>query len=593
MIDTLVSSSVLVSAVCILRCLLKGRVSPRLQYMLWLLPLFRMVLPWFYPFSELLGTWKSAFSVMTAAERVKDQMIGGTAWEYVADNLVSGRVYGSLEQAPALAARAAAVDLQLYIMGIWIAGSLAIAGWMVFVNLRFSRWLKRNRRPYTGSIPAFVNRPVWVVSGLSSPCYMKFGGSEHLYLPEEIAADETMARHALAHETGHVLHADLMWGIVRCVLLCYYWVNPFVWIAAVLSRRDGELFCDETAVALLGEEERYAYGKTILDIAAQHTSGGSLFSAATTMGAGKRTLKERIQILAKAPKTSCMAAAICCGIAVCLAACTYSAAKTGPDSSEASAGEAGAGQSGDDEPRGRGESEAAGGPENETSDQARSPGYGDELAVLESRRYGNFYRLTVQRRDAQTKEPMELTWNFPGEGGFQFEVLLLGDGAGSAGEHPVMGYGTSRVTAEDFSQATVDIWNVEGAKEVQMILSDGYGKTVCSYELEDAEPLSVSLEEQVIAGAGDTRAVISQMTIYSNAVWLRLAGETPEKAQEFLDENAVILEVETREGIQQFHNQRIVYGGRNGAVIDLLYLFETELFPGAEVKRVRAEAWGR
>ena len=169
----------------------------------------------------------------------------------------------------------------------------------------------------------------------------------------------------------------------------------------------------------------------------------------------------------------------------------------------------------------------------------------------------------------------------------------MGDGAGSAGEHPVMGYGTSRITAEDFSQVTVDVWNMEGAKEVQMILSDGYGKTVCSYELEDAEPLSVSLEEQVIAGADDTRAVLSQMTIYSNAVWLRLAGETPEKAQEFLDENAVILEVETREGIQQFHNQRIVYGGRNGAVIDLLYLFETELFPGAEVKRVRAEAWGR
>lgn len=43
-------------------------------------------------------------------------------------------------------------------------------------------------------------------------------------------------------------------------------VNPLVWVAAWFSRLDCELACDEGALKRLGEEERIAYGKTLLQV---------------------------------------------------------------------------------------------------------------------------------------------------------------------------------------------------------------------------------------------------------------------------------------------------------------------------------------
>ncbi|MBS6009934.1 MAG: hypothetical protein KH943_09415, partial [Haemophilus parahaemolyticus] len=39
----------------------------------------------------------------------------------------------------------------------------------------------------------------------------------------------------------HARRRDHIWGGLRCILLCYYWINPLVWAAAFLSKRDCEL----------------------------------------------------------------------------------------------------------------------------------------------------------------------------------------------------------------------------------------------------------------------------------------------------------------------------------------------------------------
>ena len=45
LLELLVTSSVLISGVTALRCLLRGRISPRLQYALWVLVLVRLLIP--------------------------------------------------------------------------------------------------------------------------------------------------------------------------------------------------------------------------------------------------------------------------------------------------------------------------------------------------------------------------------------------------------------------------------------------------------------------------------------------------------------------------------------------------------------------
>jgi beta-lactamase regulating signal transducer with metallopeptidase domain len=103
----------------------------------------------------------------------------------------------------------------------------------------------------------------------------------------------------LAHELCHYRHRDHIWALLRGLCLVLYWWNPLVWLAAVFSRIDGELACDEGAVSRLGDTERAAYGHTLLDLAVLKQGPESLLRTATSIGAGKREMKSRIYALTK------------------------------------------------------------------------------------------------------------------------------------------------------------------------------------------------------------------------------------------------------------------------------------------------------
>ncbi|MBQ7500170.1 MAG: hypothetical protein IJT91_04685, partial [Clostridia bacterium] len=79
--------------------------------------------------------------------------------------------------------------------------------------------------------------------------------------------------------------------------------NPLVWVAAVLSRRDADLFADDGAIKALGEDEREDYGKTLVDLTVA-ASRAPILNGATMMAGGKRAIFERVKRIAKRPKVS-------------------------------------------------------------------------------------------------------------------------------------------------------------------------------------------------------------------------------------------------------------------------------------------------
>ena len=52
---------------------------------------------------------------------------------------------------------------------------------------------------------------------------------------------------------------------LRLLLLAMYWFDPFVWLAARLSKIDCELACDDLALRDLQDSARIAYGRAFLD----------------------------------------------------------------------------------------------------------------------------------------------------------------------------------------------------------------------------------------------------------------------------------------------------------------------------------------
>ena len=208
---------------------------------------------------------------------------------------------------------------------VWAVSIAAMAVWFTIVNLRHSRMLLKNREKLECDSPI----PVYVSEKVGSPCLVGLFRPA-IYLTPECAASEETMRHVLTHELTHYRHMDHIWSVVRCICLCVYWFNPLVWVAAWFSRRDCELACDEGALKRLGEDQRIAYGKSLLDVVSHASTPAHLMETATAMNETKKQLKERVNFIVKKPKISLIAAI--CMVIVC--ALVAGCATAGPANGE-------------------------------------------------------------------------------------------------------------------------------------------------------------------------------------------------------------------------------------------------------------------
>ncbi|MEG2212879.1 MAG: M56 family metallopeptidase, partial [Clostridiales bacterium] len=103
-----------------------------------------------------------------------------------------------------------------------------------------------------------------------------------IYLTPEAAGDETT----------HYRPGDCIWSLLRGICLGFHGYNPLVWWAAILSRNDAELACDEATIKRIGEIEMTCQGHP------------ALLLTATAMTGSKSSMKECITLIVKKPKTA-------------------------------------------------------------------------------------------------------------------------------------------------------------------------------------------------------------------------------------------------------------------------------------------------
>lgn len=329
----LITSSVLIVVLAALRYLLRGRISLRLQYALWLLVAVRLLVPLSLPgtgFSVLNAlspetedttVYVSSHGITTAAPAPETGTLGdGREMDiyYDGDGI---RHFYPVGEAPPAEANYTTVpaerifDLNAVLRELWLCGVAVMAVWFLTVNLSFDRRARKGTHPM--EVPN-CPIPVYVSASVPSPCLLGLI-RQRIYVTPACLEDPSRLRHVLSHELTHRRHGDPWWSLVRAVCLCLYWFDPLVWWAAALSRRDCELACDEGAIRRLGEPERIAYGRTLVGLVTAGVSPGSLLQTATTMRSGKSGLKERIALIAKKPRMLAVTA-VCLLTAVAIAA---------------------------------------------------------------------------------------------------------------------------------------------------------------------------------------------------------------------------------------------------------------------------------
>ena len=98
----------------------------------------------------------------------------------------------------------------------------------------------------------------------------------------------------LTHELCHYKGKDHWFGVLRLVCCVIHWFNPLVWVAAFMSRTDGELACDSRVVRPLSPEERLNYSNTLV-LSASRRYAPSMGVLATGMTMTGKKLQHRVR----------------------------------------------------------------------------------------------------------------------------------------------------------------------------------------------------------------------------------------------------------------------------------------------------------
>ena len=336
MTNWIITSSVLILIFIAARRLLKGHISPLLQYGLWLIVLARLIVP--------VNSIQSPISILNAIPAAPAAVVSETSdtTETIENTETTSALPAAVTTTPytevvisdapentaSLPAQSSLPSLSFVLSTLWLTGMAGILIYAAIRNARLARFLHRTRRPFADGVYVAPALPSSCLFGMIRPT---------VYITEAVAADPQALQHVLAHEQAHRSHGDHIWNLLRIGVLALHWYNPLVWWACALSKRDAEMAADTSAIATLAPEERFSYGETLLNMLDCAAARDTWFSCSTTMITTKRALRERIEAIVKNAHTALSMAALVLLMAIAVVGCTFTGAE---DEAESDAAEA-------------------------------------------------------------------------------------------------------------------------------------------------------------------------------------------------------------------------------------------------------------
>lgn len=304
MLREVLTVSALILAVLLVRAIFKNRVPKRMVYTLWLVVLVKLCLPGTLVSLPVLPAEEAAAPVqrveLPAQPLPAQQPAQAVTQPQTPVQQPVSPAQGATE-APAKPLTA----MQIFQI-VWAGGSALLGLWLFGTWLVFMVQLHKSRR--------FLGRHgrtrIYISSTVKSPCLA--GLVPAVYLTEDVLQTDSTEL-ILRHELTHLRHLDHLWSFCRTAAVIVYWWNPFIWLAAICSKRDAELACDEAVAAGLSDAQRLVYARAILAQAPRRAAALSL--------AGP-PVRERILFLTKKQRTSVLCVILALLLIVSAAGCS-------------------------------------------------------------------------------------------------------------------------------------------------------------------------------------------------------------------------------------------------------------------------------
>ena len=305
MLREVLTVSALILAVLLVRAIFKNRVPKRMVYTLWLVVLVKLCLPGTLVSLPVLPAEEAAAPVQRVELPAQPLPAQQPAQAVTQPQMPVQQPISPVQEAAKPAAKPLTA-MQIFQI-VWAGGSALLGLWLFGTWLVFMVQIHKSRR--------FLGRHgrtrIYISSTVKSPCLA--GLVPAVYLTEDVlqtAETELILR----HELTHLRHLDFLWSLCRTAAVILYWWNPFIWLAAICSKRDAELACDEAVAAGLSDAQRLVYARAILAQTPRKAAALSL--------AGP-PVRERILFLTKKQRTSALCVILAVLLVVSATGCSF------------------------------------------------------------------------------------------------------------------------------------------------------------------------------------------------------------------------------------------------------------------------------
>ncbi len=222
---------------------------------------------------------------------------------------------------------------------VWLTGIAFTAAVFIAGNVQFARMLKRNRAYEETGFAALLDEckqqlglrrhiPVIQTQGVSAAAVYGVFRPKLLISPDFLWLNPSQRRHVLLHELTHIRRRDTKMCLLAAILCIVHWFNPLIWLAFGLMRRDIEVFCDDSTVKVLGDDERRSYAATLLALVSPQRPRHLV----TAMFISHTNIKKRILTIARRKKASALytVVALLLTVVIAITGCTAAVADTLP-----------------------------------------------------------------------------------------------------------------------------------------------------------------------------------------------------------------------------------------------------------------------
>jgi bla regulator protein blaR1 len=309
-----ITSSILIILILAVRKLLASKLSINLQYALWFIVVFRLLIP---------NLPKSSFSIFNLISKIKEiPFLLFAARENTLNSIItfSGKKTASIYNGNAMLDSLTSMNFNndntaafslsgLSVLSlIWLTGLLIIGFYVTLVNINLRNNIKTQTQFYNAEIINIlefckeqmkINKNVSLIKmqGIKTPALFGYFNPVILF-PENILniLSVNKLKYVFLHELSHLKRRDTIVNWLLIILRITHWFNPVIQYGLKKMSEDIELCCDSLALSYTNTEEVKDYGLTIINLIESFSRSTQLLGTSSIVK-NKSEAKRRITMI--------------------------------------------------------------------------------------------------------------------------------------------------------------------------------------------------------------------------------------------------------------------------------------------------------